>query len=281
LVVDTVKKLVDADRLRAADMIVVKTELDTARALVGQGKVALSVARADLRHQLGSLDDSFQVKGDLDLPLPTTDMDIYVKAALDTRPDLRARRAAVTEAQARLRLQVADRYGNISFGPSWEVDNTSTNYVGFALFAPIPVLNTHKGEIIQAQATVARSIADVRQIEVQSELEVQAALIRLAEARKWAESYANEVLPNLKKSTQDMEKLLAQNDPGVDVLKVIDVQRNYLRAFDAYLDALFEISQARADLAAAVGDPALALGLYTPQLPVPKPLPPPPQKEQP
>jgi outer membrane protein TolC len=134
---------------------------------------------------------------------------------------------------------------------------------------------------MQAQATVARSIADVRQIEVQSELEVQAALIRLAEARKWAESYANEVLPTLKESTQAMEKLLAQNAPGVDVLKVIDVQRNYLRAFDAYLDALFEISQARADLAAAVGDPALALGLYTAQLPVPKPLPPPPQKEQP
>ena len=43
---------------------------------------------------------------------------------------------------------------------------------------------------------------------------------------------------------------------------MIGVQRNFLRAFDAYLDALFEVSQARADLAVAVGDPALSLGLY-------------------
>jgi cobalt-zinc-cadmium efflux system outer membrane protein len=281
LVVDIVKKLTDAGRLRPADMILVRTELDTARALVGQGKVALAVARSDLRNQLGCRKDSFQVKGELDLPLPTMDNDTYAKVALELRPDLHARKAAVDEAQARLRLQVADRYGNISFGPSYEIDNTQVNYVGFALFAPIPVLNTHKGEIMQAQATVARCMADVRQIEVQSELEVQAALSRFAEARKWADSFATEVLPNLKKSTQDMEKLLAQNDPGVDVLKVIDVQRNYLRAFDAYLDALFEISQARADLAAAVGDPALALGLYAPQLPKPKPLPAPLLKDQP
>jgi cobalt-zinc-cadmium efflux system outer membrane protein len=280
LVVDIVKELAAAGRLRPADTILVRSELDTARALVGQGKVALAVARADLRNQLGYREDSFQLKGELDLPLPTMDYDAYIKAALEMRPDLHARRAAVDEAQARLRLQVADRYGNISFGPSYELDNTQVNYIGFAFFAPIPVLNTHQGEILQSKATVARSMADVRQIEVQSELEVQAALKRFAEARKWADSYANEVLPNLKKSTQDMENLL-KNDPGVDVLKVIDVQRNYLRAFDAYLDALLEISQARADLAAAVGDPALALGLYAPQLPAPKLMPAPMQKEQP
>jgi cobalt-zinc-cadmium efflux system outer membrane protein len=255
LVVDMVKKLVDANRLRPPDRIVAQTELDSTHALRGQGKVALAVARGELRLQLGSMDNTFEVKGELDLPLPTTDQETYVKAALDTRPDLRARKVAVEEAQARLRLQVSDRFGNISFGPSYELDNTSVNYIGFALFSPVPVLNTHRGEIMQAQATVARSIADVKQIEIQSGQEVQTALYRLAEARK------------------DMEKLFAQNDPGVDVIKLIDVQRNYLRAFDAYLDALFELSQARADLAAAVGDPSIALGLYAPQQPAPIPLP--------
>ena len=273
VVVDSVKKLTDVGRLRPADMIVARTELDAARALMGQGKVALAIARSDFRRELGIVDDSFRVKGELDLPLPTLDPDMYLQAAMQVRPDLLARRAAVNEAQARLKLQVADRYGNISFGPSYQVDDNSTNYIGVAFFAPIPVLNTHRGEIMQAQAAVARSVADVRQLEIQSTQDVQAALNRLAEARKWADTYAREVLPNLRKSTEDMEKLLAQNDPGVDVLKVLDVQRTYLRSFDAYLDALYEIAQARADLAAAVGDPSLALGLYAPQLPEPKPLP--------
>lgn len=273
LIVGEVKKLVVAGRFRSADNIVAQTELDTARAQLGQGKVALAVARADLRRQLGIHDDSFEVKGELNLPVPPTNPGAYLQAALEYRPDLQARKAAVTEAQARLRLQVADRYGNISVGPSYQFDDTSASYVGAAIFIPIPVLNTHRGEIMQAEANVARSVADVRQIEVQTEQELQAALIRLMEARKWAENYTNEVLPNLRKATESMNKLLEQNDPGVDVIKVIDVQRNYLRAFDAYLDALYEMSQSRADLAAAVGDPLLAYGLRAPQPPAPKAMP--------
>jgi outer membrane protein TolC len=279
-VVAQVKKLADLGRLRSADLIVARTELDAARAALGQGKTALAFARSDLRRQFGTLDDSFDVKGELDLPVPTTDFEAYAKAALEERPDLQSRRLMVAEAQARLRLQVADRYGNPSIGPAFELNETKDSFMGVWLFTPIPVLNTRRGEIMQAEAMVARAQADVRQFEVQSTQDVQAALVRLAEARKWADSYTAEVLPNLKKAVEDTNKLFQQGDPGVDVLKVIGVQRNYLRAFDAYLDALFELSQARADLAAAVGDPALALGLYAPPV-KPVPVPNPPKKDQP
>lgn len=277
-VADQVKKLVDLGRLRPADLVVARTELDAARAQLGQGKTALAFARSDLRRQFGTFDDSFEVKGELDLPVPTTDFDVYAKAALERRPDLQARKLMVAEAQARLRLQVADRFGNPSVGPAFEYDDSGNTFMGMWLFTPIPVLNTRKGEIMQAQATVARAIADVHQFEVQSAQDVQAALARLIEAQKWADSYKAEVLPSLRKADQDMRKLLDQNEPGVDVVKVIGVQRNYLAAFSTYLDALFEVSQARADLAAAVGDPALAVGLYAPcekpgDAPSPKPLP--------
>ncbi|HSQ55122.1 MAG TPA: TolC family protein [Gemmata sp.] len=279
LMVEQVKKLVDLGRLRPADLVVSLTELDAASAQLGQGKAALAVARADLRRQFGTFDDTFAVKGDLDIPVSTTEFKLYAEAALEKRPDLQARKMAATEAQARLRLQEADRYGNPNFGPIYEINETRNNFYGLQIGGPLPAFNRKTGEIIQAQATLARALAEVKQFEIQSGQDVQAALARLAAARKWADSYTAEVLPNLKKATQDMTKLLEQNDPGVDVIKVIGVQRNYLRAFDAYLDALFEVSQARADLAAAVGDPAIALGLYAPRegpgdrLPSPKPLP--------
>ena len=277
-VVDQVKKLVALGRLRAADLILARTELDTARAQLGQGRTALALARADLRRQFGTFDDSFEVEGDLDMPVPTTEFDVYAKAALDHRPDLQARKAMVAEAQARLRLQTADRYGNPSIGPAFEYNETSATFVGMWLVTPIPVLNTRRGEILQAEATVARTAAEVRQLEVQAAQDVQAALARLAESRKWVESYTAGVLPSLHSASQYMTQLLLENDPGVDAVKVIGVQRNYLTAFSAYLDALFEVSQARADLAAAVGDPGLAVGLYPPSAkpadaaPVPRPI---------
>lgn len=270
-VVDQVKKLVDLGRLRPADLIVARTELDAAGAQLGQGRTAIAFARADLRRQFGTLDDSFTVKGDLDLPVPTTEFEPLAQAALEKRPDLQSRKLAVAEAQARLKLQIADRYGNPNVGPLYDYNESKVAFYGVQIGGPIPVFNQKRGEILQARATFAQAVAGVRQFEVQSAQDVQAALLRLEQARRWADRYATEVLPNLRKAVGDMNKLLEQNEPGVDVLKVIGVQRNYLTAFSAYLDALYEVSQARADLAAAVGDPALALGLYAPAQP-PAPL---------
>jgi len=276
-----VKKLVEAGRLRPADLILARTELNAARAQLGQGRTALAVARADLRRQLGTTDDSFEVKGELDLPVPPDGLESFWQAARDQRPDLQARKTAVAEAQARYRLQVADRFGNPSVGPTYELNETNDSFLGISLAVPLPLLNTRQGEILQAKAMLARALADVNQFEVQSSQDVQAALVRLAEARKLADSYTAEVLPHLRQAVKDMNKLLEQNDPGVDIVRVLGVQRNYLRAFDAYLDALFELSQARADLAAAVGDPTLALGRPRPREQLPTKLDPAPPKDMP
>jgi outer membrane protein, heavy metal efflux system len=269
--VNTAEQLRKADKVRPGDLIFAQTELDNARALRGQGRTNLAAARAELRRQLGTLDDAFAVFGELDRPLPTAPCDAVEKYALQIRPDVRARAAAVTEAAARLRLQIADRFGNPSIGPSYEVNETSAVFVGVSLSIPIPVFNTRQGEIAQRQAEVTRADVDLHAAEVRVAQDVQAALARFAEARKWADAYPAEVLPNLRKAQEQMAQLFAAADPSVDLLRVIGVQRNLLLAADAYLDARYEVSQASADLAAAVGDPALALGLC----PTPQPLPPP------
>jgi hypothetical protein len=69
----------------------------------------------------------------------------------------------------------------------------------------------------------------------------------------------------LEKSLKDIVTLFEARAPGVDLLRVIDVQRKLLHARDLELDAAFEVRMALADLAAAVGDPSLAMG------PCPKP----------
>jgi hypothetical protein len=43
----------------------------------------------------------------------------------------------------------------------------------------------------------------------------------------------------------------------VDVLKVIDVRRKVLKARDNYLDVLWALRQARGEVIAATGEPAL------------------------
>jgi outer membrane protein TolC len=276
-VYEQTRKLADLGRLRAADVIVARTNLDTARAQRGQARTAVAVARADLRRLLGTGSDSFALTGELVVPPPTTDPDQLARVAVEVRPDVNARRLMASEAEALYRLEVANRYGNPSVGPAFEYNETRDTFVGMWLFTPIPAINTRRGEILQRKAQLARAMADVRQFETQAGLEVQAALARLEAARKWADAYATEVLPSLQKAREEMDRLYAANEPGVDVLRVVGVQQNYLQALGVYLDAQFEVSQATADLALAVGDPALATGLYCRPGQEPRPAPGPPK----
>ncbi len=265
---ELVGQLVPAGRLRPADLLLARTEVQAARAGLGAGRTNLAVAWSALRRSLGTLDESFSVLGTLGWQAAELHLEALQQAAVQQRPDIQSRRAAVDEAEARYRLEVANRYGNPSVGPAMEYNETRATFVGVWLVTPLPVLNTRRGEIQARDAERARARAELNQFEIQAYQEVQAALARLANARAWADGYQKELLPSLENSRRDLEKLLAQGDPGVDVLKVIDVQRKYLRAQDASLDALFEVSQASADLAAAVGDPSLVVPCSTPPPPL-------------
>jgi cobalt-zinc-cadmium efflux system outer membrane protein len=136
-------------------------------------------------------------------------------------------------------------------------DPTRINLIGVQFTIPLPVLNTHRGEIYQRVAERTRAAVELRQAEVTIEQDLAAALARLNAARRWVETYRNELLPDLQKSLDATQKLLAAGEPSVDVLRILDVRRKVLKARDAYPDAIYELRQARDDLSAAVGDVAL------------------------
>lgn len=119
-----------------------------------------------------------------------------------------------------------------------------------------------------------QAVQMVVQTETEIHQDVIAAVAKVAEARAWLLKYQKEILPDLRKSLDDMDKLFQQGQPGVDVLRLISIRQKLLHAQDGYLDALLAYTQALADLGLAVGDPALAMGLYRPaeippKLPVP------------
>jgi cobalt-zinc-cadmium efflux system outer membrane protein len=255
-----IDQLRKAQKVSAADPILILTEIDNARAARGAAEVALTTAQFELRRATGAVEEVFTLSGGLQNLLPKTDREALVALGLQRRPDLQARHAAVAEAEARLRLENSNRYGNCTIGPGYELDATNTLTVGVSMNIPIPVFNRHRGEILQRQAEQTRAMLEVRQVEVLVQQDVQAALARLQKAQAWVESYEQQVLPNLRKSLDAVEKLFADGVAGVDVIRVLEIRRNLIRGQDAYLDALWERSQAQADLVAAVGDVGLVLG---------------------
>ena len=254
--------LVAAGKLKPADLIILRTEIDDALALRGQSRTALASALNELRSALGLVGGPpLVLRGNLNVPpLPDGAAEALAEAARGTRPDRHAREAAVAEADAKLCLERANRLGNPVVGPTYEYDNSAIHNWGVQFALPLPVLNAHRADILQRQAEKERAVLDLRQTDVEIGQEVEAALVRLRQAREWADTYERDVLPNLEKSLKEIQDLFKAGDPSVDALRILDVQRKVLAARDGYLDAQLEVRQAVADLAAALGDPSVAVG---------------------
>src|SRR5207245_2230740 len=154
--------------------ILIRTEVNDTRAQLGPARVAYQKAWHELRRALGIVEGNFTVQGTLDVPPASDDAQALLAAALEQRPDLHARQAAMAEADARVRLPLADRYGNPNVGPAYEYDPTRINLIGVQFTIPLPVLNTHRGDICQRVAERTRAALELRQAEVAIEQDLAA-----------------------------------------------------------------------------------------------------------
>ncbi|HBI45873.1 MAG TPA: hypothetical protein DDY78_23915, partial [Planctomycetales bacterium] len=99
------QNLVDAGKQKPADLIILRSELDDARAQLGQSRTALATAWNDLRSALGVVGGgAFDLQGDLIAPpLPPGLAPALAETAREHRPDRHAREVAIAEADALLR----------------------------------------------------------------------------------------------------------------------------------------------------------------------------------
>ncbi len=258
-VVNMVGRLVEQGALPRTELMLARLDLADAQAAVGPARNLLVVAENDLRRLLGLVEESFTAQGTLELEPPRLTEAEMVREAEKRRPDLHALESAVQETEANLRLQIANRFGNPSLGPAMEYNETSVTFVGMWLLWQVPILNTGRGLIMQRQAERSRAVQAVQSQMTTVQQDVQAALKRLASAAEVVETYRTQTFPTLRSAREGIDQMFARGEPGVTLARVIAIRTRLLQTRGAYLDALLELAQARADLAAAVGDPSLAL----------------------
>jgi cobalt-zinc-cadmium efflux system outer membrane protein len=267
--VKDVVRLVDANKLHQADLIRARTEVSATLDLVSVGREAETAARQDLLRALGLVDGAIDLGDPFEPAAWSPDPNVLAELATTRRADLQARKLAVTEAAANSRLATANRYGNPIVGAVYTYDPTKITMIGPQVNIPLPIANTQRGQIFQSEMEHALALDTLRQTEITVRQDVASALARLAVAERRVEQYKSRIFPDLRQAVAEIDKLFLGGDPSVDLTAVFDVRRKLLSARDGYLDALWSVRQARADLAAAVGEPALGLGLPEPPAPPP------------
>ena len=270
-VMEKVEPLVQQGHLPRTELMLAKADLVDARTALGPARSQLVVAWNDLRRLMGMVDENCSVNGTLESTFPKLEAADLIREAEHRRPDLHALEVAIKETEAALRLQIANRFGNPSIGPAFEQNETNVSFVGMWLIWSPPVINRRQGEIMQRQADVARAMQAAHSMDITIQQDVSAALKRLDAASELVKAFRTESIPALESAREGFDQLFARGERGVTLAQVIAIRNRLIQTRSSYLDALFELSQARADLAAAVGDPSLTLPLPPPPAPDPAP----------
>jgi cobalt-zinc-cadmium efflux system outer membrane protein len=177
-----------------------------------------------------------------------------IQEALQSRPDIHAALAQVNGTYAAVKLAKGDRIPTPIIGPQYEMDEAGVQYIGFVLISPLPIWNSGKPLVLQREAEHRRAIIAHQQTQQRAIAQVRAAVA------KWngATDLVNEssgLSTELDKEVNVLDRLFEAGQ--ADLTKLMQARQRLIQLQNAQLDAVWQATQAQADLLLALGMPSL------------------------
>jgi cobalt-zinc-cadmium efflux system outer membrane protein len=182
----------------------------------------------------------------LDQPAPDLVWSEILPLVLSRSSELRAAQAAVLQAEMEasraqaentpnLHLKVRPFYDFGAHDPQLKVE------AGFNL----PLCDRNQGNIMAAHAAVARTQAEVRQVELQLTERLAAAFRRYDEARRRVDTYQRDILPKAQEALLATERLQLER---FNYLQILEAQRTLNQARLEHVQALGELWKAVSEI---------------------------------
>jgi cobalt-zinc-cadmium efflux system outer membrane protein len=208
-------------------------------------------ARGDLRQLLRlSPVTKLELTTEMDYRRVDPDMGKLRTVALDVRPDIRGRRATLSQREADLRLAKAYRYPDVTIGAGYAVqgprgpDNPQMGILNLGV--PLPLFNRNQGGIVQAEVGLQSAQADLDRTVNQVENQVEVAYRNLLQSRRLVEAYLAGVLDDARSTFTIVER--AYERGGATILDLLDaartsrtIQQNFIEALFSYQHNLFQL----------------------------------------
>ena len=263
--VQTLKKRMEAANVvLPADVALAEVEAEGTRQLVEAARQDYAVALADLHNQLGLPETAGTAEplGDFVLSgaIPEIEDAELIQIALHNRPDLHAARAVVDGARAAVGLARGDRVPTPVVGPVYERDEQGTQFFGFVYITPIPVFNNGQPLVRQAPrgrtnpaCVVAQAGAEQRAIS-----QIRTAVAKWNGANRLV-ARTGDLPEKIGEQIRLLERLFELNQ--TDLQRLLQARRSLIQLENARLDAMWQATQAQADLLTAVGSPSMIAAL--------------------
>ena len=238
------------------DLIRIRLQMVDFHSQVIQSLQEAESARGDLR-QLLRLSPKTVLELTTELGFRRIDPDIEKLrvAALEVRPDIRAKRYTFSQRESDLKLAKAYRIPDVTIGAGYAVqgpqgpDNPQQWALNFGL--PLPLFNRNQGGIRQAEVSLQSAEADLDKTVNLVENEVEVAYRNLLQSRQLVEAYFGAVLEDARSTFTIVER--AYERGGATILDLLDAARTSRTIQQNYIEALFNYQHHLFQLESAVG----------------------------
>jgi cobalt-zinc-cadmium efflux system outer membrane protein len=240
------------------DFTRIEVESLKAQGDLDRAQTTLNQARTDLLVLLGWPPDSLQITAadswpEANLAAEISKEDTLTQKALDSRPDLRANRVRILQAEKNLtlarRLAVPDV--TVTAGYARDPGNYFVNTGMVGVSVPLPIFYRQEGEIAKSGVALSNAELNLRQSEQSVRAEVGKALSTWKSADAIARRFETSVVARIEKLRAAQE--FAYQKGAAGLLDLIDAERNYKAMMLDYYTAIANRSNAWADLQMAVG----------------------------
>ncbi len=241
------------------DFTRIEVESLKAQGELDRAQTALAQARADLLVLLGWPERSVNLTAAdawpaANLVAEVSKEESLTEKALERRPDLRAAKVRILQAEKNLtlarRLAIPDV--TVMAGYARDPGNyfTNTGMVGFSV--PLPIFYRQEGEIAKAGIAMNNAELNLRQAEQGVRADVIKSLSGWKSAEAIARRFEKSVVVRIEKLRTAQE--FAYQKGAAGLLDLIDAERNYKAMMLDYYTALANRSNAWADLLMALGE---------------------------
>ena len=240
----------------AADTALARVESRASRQLAKAARQDYITALTDLRNQLGVPETAAETEplGEFALPstIETVDEQAMINAALNCRADLKAAQAQTNAAAAATNLAKGDRIPSAILGPQYVQDEAGIQYIGFNFVPVLPILNNGKPLVRQRQAEERRAMATFQAAQQRAVAQVRSAVAKWNGATLLLKESAG-LTADVGPEVASLERLFEAGQ--VDLNRVQQARQRLIQLENSELDALWNATQAQADLMLAVGVP--------------------------
>ena len=259
---ETLQRRMEANQVQAADVALARVESRATRLAVTVARQDYLTALTDLRNQIGIPEQAGTIEplGEFTLPsyIPPINEQVMIEEALRSRPDIQAARAQIAGTHSAVKLAKGDRIPTPVIGPQYEMDEAGVQYIGFVFITPIPIWNNGKPLVIQREAEHRRAVVAFQEAQQRATGQVRAGVAKWNGATELVNDSAG-LSKDLSLEVDKLQKLFEANQ--ADLTKLMQARQRLIQLENSRLDAVWQATQAQADLLLALGMPSLINGM--------------------